>query len=1052
MSKPSFTGYPDIKVILRKKQWEWLLPTNSQFDINISNFVTGLNSIAARTNDNLVIDPELGVAMVAPLYANRNNFIENIAGSPTRYKVDVPKGAPAETENEINRRVWIASPTINQDPNKEFKKPDQEFAQVGASVDLSANPVDNTYAGPIWTEESHESSSVGDVTVKRPPPTLWVHQKNSNANTEFFITQKFGLFTNESFWIDIRKYKSESPSNIAATELDDSTPGNRFDRYKSGENLLNYFAIRVGSNTPEDIQSPSGYDIVFPIGGSPFIYDHEGQGVENSDVVVTNKYNYRGFVASKKTDPDWSLPNDLDSFRIAVMFIRGKMAIKSSWASSTWFFPSDLTSQPFPQTQERYENFFMPESRISLIGRGVKLSFNFNPLEFNIYQNGKEKDPHGKITFGPFPVRDEFPNTDKTKGWVDFDERTLDHDVQNYTVIPYDKADFDLQGNQVSVSYGFDFVKDNYPSISGNYTSMMIPVNVNTTSSVREIIKTTMRPPTLDEQKLVKPTGGPEKISPSGNSGPIFKNMFLEVDMNCKHPEFGQYVVGGSDESGFIHRRFASPLLWRLKGRMLIPPLPEPTDFDISQFVTGISYDSCAQDFSAVEQNFTISVRVPKEYEFKVSEGNTDPFGNQKNAWDIYTRRTEITSRNELLNLIYNGNKEVEIWLGYWGTKRFKDGALENPIVNGIGIFEKEEGIRRDSTRVKVFTGLAVGGPINETYGNDIVSLKCLEKTEMLKGCSIMNSPIYDGMLLERAYYHLASLSGLPKENFLVRSNFANKEVLPMGYSFMEPKIKFEFNTPLIDAIKTIVGIFRHMLRTDPDGRIVMTDVYYNSSNPASNEYSSILEDLFISHPDFVFNVDGWADRANGGDEFGLAWTGDGGFDNANDGEGNQSPFKRCYEQFNYDKDTSSHNTQLQIQFVNRLTGAVGFDGQIMDVDAIENPEAKNYIGFQKPLRIAQPAFGEKKNVDKFKAQMAAHILQSPFKVNFTTYGRPTLRAMDIIEVVHQDPKSYFVNSNGSIREVTANKIKYRVVKVSGNLTYTDSKWQYKMDVEAVHR
>ena len=74
-----------------------------------------------------------------------------------------------------------------------------------------------------------------------------------------------------------------------------------------------------------------------------------------------------------------------------------------------------------------------------------------------------------------------------------------------------------------------------------------------------------------------------------------------------------------------------------------------------------------------------------------------------------------------------------------------------------------------------------------------------------------------------------------------------------------------------------------------------------------------------------------------------------------------------------------------------------------MDVDAIEDPDAKNYVGYHKPVRIYQPAFGEEKYVRLFQRKYAQHVFQSILKVNFMTFGRPTLRPLDIIKVVHQD-------------------------------------------------
>lgn len=1044
-----FVGIPDVRVILRKKQFQWNLPANQQFDVNIAEFVNGFNSVSIR-NDNIGFDPDLGVAMVNPLFKNRNNFVENIAGSAQRFKVDVPRGAPPESENEINRRVWVARPTVNQNPGGsssggnggsssgggggQFKKDDQEFAEPGATEDLSGNVVDNRYSGPIWAEEFHESNDTGDPTVKRSPPVSWVHQKNANPNTEFFLTQKFGMFTNESFWVDVRKFRSETPANIPETELD--APDNRFNRYKSDEPLLNFIAFRIGADTEEDAQNPKGFDVVFPIDGTPFIYDHQGTGLEEDpdEPKQINQFQHRGFIASKKNnDTSWTLRNDIDSFRLIFWVIRGKLIIRSSFANSAWYFPTDLSTVPFAKTQERYSNFHVPAGKVSVLGRGLKFRFNLNPMEFNIYENGFEKQPHARAVFGPFPVRKKF-TTGGDGGWVDFSDQSdnKNQSEQNYTIIPFDKATIDVDGNEITHAFGFDFVHDNYDSVTGqNYTSMMIGVDPKSLYSIQKIVKTDMRPPTREESQVIAPTGGPEGLEVTGQNAPIFLNQMLEVELNCASPQKGQNVNGGSDEfTGKIHRRFASPLLWRLKGRMFIPPLPAPEEFDITSFVTKVSYSTSAPDLQSIEQSYTVDVRIPKDYEFITP---TAPYID-------HSAVSGISSRQELLDLIYDGTREVEISLGYWGGDRYRDPALDSPALGSAfwgPLTTSGVGKTNRSLRI-VFTGLAKGGPIRETYGNDIVSLKCIDKMEILKAFPIMNSPIFDGMTLTKAYREIGTISGLPKSLFGVRSGIADQRLLPMGFTFQEPKMKFPTNTTIYEALRKITQIFWHVLATTPLGEYELRDLYdADPSNTRDITGLDAIDSLPLSDSNFVFHVDGFTNRETNPSGFG--------------GPSGIGPFNRCYEVFNFDKGMMDQATQIQILSVERTDGSFIVSGEAQDVNAIENPNAKNYVGYHKPIRVQQPAFGEEKYVRLFQQKYAQHVFQSPLRVNFTTFGRPTLRPLDIIDVVHQDPKTILINSGGSLVETTRNTVRYRVMRVQGDVTYESDKWQYKMQVEAEH-
>jgi hypothetical protein len=1077
MCPAPWVGKPDVKVVLKKRQWQWVIPDTKEFDINISNYISVFDSQGFEV-DNATVHPDLGVATVTPLLSTRNNFIENInTTSQDRYRVEVPKGAPPETANEINKRVWIASPTINQtvsqiETTPPRKRADQEFAPPGSTTDLSGNVVDNRYPGPIWAEEFHESASSGDPTVKRAPPVSWVHQKNSNPNCEFFICQKYGNFTNEPFWITVRKFRSERPANIPAEEFEATNAANRFDRYQSGENLFNYFAIRIGAISKLDTSDPKGYDIVFPVGGTPFIYDHEGEGFE----VVNNSSNsnnfvYKGYVASRKDN--WMLSNDTEEFNIMVWVIRGKIIIKApSLGPGTWYFPEDLANKPFPESQARYSNISIRASNVCLMGRGMKFRFNFNPMEFNIYKNNQDpgatsslRGYHGRMIFSPFPVRD-FAGNSTNGGWLDYDVNTPDGGFQNYTAVPHNKDDQEtgINAEEVMNAYGFDYVADKYDdpqsngiSSSDSYTSMMIAVNPDFSSgssnSIRDIIKTEMRFPTASQSSVYPPFGGPG-FEIDGQGLPIFENRLLYVDLKCKAPTIGENTQN-------ISARFATPILWRLKGKMVVPPIPEPPPIDITDFVTEISYESSGSDMFTLEQNFTVTVRVPKQHEFDTIPSG-DPF-------DIYSNPAKaqaatsgvVTSRQELLDLLLNGVNQVEIWLGWWGVNSYRDDILENPqsFNNPFSnsLFTDIESGTKDGSgkRIKVFTGVSKGGPIKETYGNDIVSLRCVDKLNLLKDYFILNSPFFDFMRLDKAFLKCAKLTGLHDSNFDVRSRFAERRVLSGGYSFTEPLWKFEDNTNVYDALKKICGIFGHVLQTDPDGTIVMTDLFFDF-NLTDLVTIQDIQLLPLTHNSYAFHVDGWGDRrgftgGGTGEIEGLEpWVGFGteGQTFSSLESVNQNPFQRCYEVLNSDKQVEHQISQFSLVSIDRLSGGTVIASAI-DLPAIEDPTSKNFLGYRKIGMGYQPAFGEDKKVKDFIQRAKSHFFQAPLKVNFSTFGRPTLRPLDIISVVHQDPKTILIQtSRGNPLEVVLTEIKYRVVKVAGSIKYNDNSWQWKMDVE----
>ena len=161
------------------------------------------------------------------------------------------------------------------------------------------------------------------------------------------------------------------------------------------------------------------------------------------------------------------------------------------------------------------------------------------------------------------------------------------------------------------------------------------------------------------------------------------------------------------------------------------------------------------------------------------------------------------------------------------------------------------------------------------------------------------------------------------------------------------------------------------------------------------------------------------------------------------DGSLAPNPFQRIYEQFTFDKSIKDQVSQIQILSVDRTDGSFIADGTAHDVGAVENPNAKNFIGYRKPVRIEQPAFGDMAHINFFRNLTALHMFQAPIKINFFTYGRPTIRPLDIIEIVHREELVLEKN--------TTNRLKYRVLSVKGTFNPSDTKWGYRIDIEAEH-
>ena len=185
MSNPTNTehmGIPSVKVKLIKRPQQYIAPI-SEFDYSVDDFYQE-NSIPGIKNENVYFLKEMGVAMVQPLWANRNNYVENSTlPDPERYTVEVPEGAPEETEEEKFRRVFIPLPTLHQAIQKDINnKADFKYSNERWTKEWD-------YNGPVWKDVHHSPKGQGAKF-----PSTWIHQESSAANVEWLLIQKGGNY------------------------------------------------------------------------------------------------------------------------------------------------------------------------------------------------------------------------------------------------------------------------------------------------------------------------------------------------------------------------------------------------------------------------------------------------------------------------------------------------------------------------------------------------------------------------------------------------------------------------------------------------------------------------------------------------------------------------------------------------------------------------------------------------------------------------------------------------------------------------------------------
>jgi len=291
----------------------------------------------------------------------------------------------------------------------------------------------------------------------------------------------------------------------------------------------------------------------------------------------------------------------------------------------------------------------------------------------------------------------------------------------------------------------------------------------------------------------------------------------------------------------------------------------------------------------------------------------------------------------------------------------------------------------------------------------------------------VQNSPIYDGCNLADAFLHVCQLNGLPEELFDVQSLTAHTEALGVAYDVTNPAVRFDFSTPLIECARNLAKKFWHVIRTNPDGTIVLTDLNLTGGDPDLITRDAPLESLSPTHDSFVFYIDG---------------------------SKSPNPFQRIYDSVTINKDFTKQYTNIEILSVDRggpnEDQAMIFENNSFDIASIEDPDSPDFIGYRKPFKIYSPNFGSREKMVKQRDALSVHVYESASTVTFSTYGRPTMRPYDIIKIVlpeeSEDNASMHLYIDG---EKTSSKgYNVRVMNISGEIDF-EQNMLYTMSITA---
>jgi hypothetical protein len=196
----------------------------------------------------------------------------------------------------------------------------------------------------------------------------------------------------------------------------------------------------------------------------------------------------------------------------------------------------------------------------------------------------------------------------------------------------------------------------------------------------------------------------------------------------------------------------------------------------------------------------------------------------------------------------------------------------------------RQKGIRLswgwgDSTLKQTFTGIVTSVQTSEVPGKETITLDCQDYVHILMTTPIVNSPIYDGMIMFYAAKDIANRAGMTNvvNDWTSAGGSSIEEYfLPSGYSFSQPKVYFDGKQMLYECIKFMLERPEAFGYFDEDGRLhikklpggifssvspgaIAARFYRNTSNPdelildekAVNwDYSNIFNKIVITSLD----------------------------------------------------------------------------------------------------------------------------------------------------------------------------------------------------------
>lgn len=292
-----------------------------------------------------------------------------------------------------------------------------------------------------------------------------------------------------------------------------------------------------------------------------------------------------------------------------------------------------------------------------------------------------------------------------------------------------------------------------------------------------------------------------------------------------------------------------------------------------------------------------------------------------------------------------------------------------------IRIIGSWTGIGESSTD-SLFSGIAYGGSVSKRAEQEVVKLECEDFMKVLDDVPMLNSPFYDGMGANAAVKDIVKRASMTDEQLTIDAGLTSEKefILPIGYTFLQPKLRFPDDTSIKEAILKIARMDWRVMYFDNNGKFHYSDL--PGGNTGLVETTDVKQ-YFYSTPYDAITETGEKKRIEPDELIYLT-------------------YREKRESWNM----GDVKDVIQVLTVDKLDRNPiikrHYNWSGLEPSEATSDSSIGYVGYFKPYISRAPYLGDLNALRKYMRNLY-RLFRPPYSVSFEIYGIPRLQALDII-------------------------------------------------------